>query len=291
MPDEAEIPSFYLDYYTHDGETSGSRGVKSWAKHLYRASQQGLLANRYGYGSGRSLENTILSLPLYLLPGRRAWTEFSVMHLPALPGGRVLDVGCGDGTIIRSLDEQGWQAEGVDPDEVVVAGLQTRGVKVSGGTLEDQEFPTSSFDAVTMSHVIEHVHDPRRLLQECRRVLRPEGYLSIVTPNANSWGHARYGRDWFPLDPPRHLRVFTPETLTGFVQEAGLIVERVDTSLRWADGVAVGSRMLRTQGRFEMEAKPPIAERVAGKSIQLWEWVSGQCSRGRGEEIILLARA
>jgi 2-polyprenyl-3-methyl-5-hydroxy-6-metoxy-1,4-benzoquinol methylase len=65
--------------------------------------------------------------------------------------------------------------------------------------LEDQAFDAGSFDMVTMSHVIEHVHDPAAVLRECRRILAPDGVLLLATPNARSWGHAVFRSGYVAL--------------------------------------------------------------------------------------------
>ncbi len=77
-----------------------------------------------------------------------------------------------------------------------------RGIPVHIGPLETAPYANASFDAVIMSHVIEHVHDPIGLLRACKSFLKPSGVLIALTPNTAGCIHRRFGADWRGLDPP-----------------------------------------------------------------------------------------
>ena len=112
--------------------------------------------------------------------------------------------------------------DGVDFDSKAVEGVRIRyGFNVHVGSLESIAYTDNTFDAITMSHVIEHVSNPVALLQECYRILKPGGYLVLVTPNINSWGHAIFKYNWRGLEPPRHLHIFSQSTLQTCVKKAG----------------------------------------------------------------------
>src|SRR5207249_6934470 len=115
-------------------------------------------------------------------------------------------------------------------------------VTVHLGPLASHQFASGSFDAIAMSHVIEHVHDPAGLLRECHRILRPGGLLSVVTPNWSSLGHRYFGRSWRGLEPPRHLQLYTLPTLVRELRQAGFVVETARTSVRIADFIWSWSR-------------------------------------------------
>src|SRR5208283_4697550 len=114
--------------------------------------------------------------------------------------------GCGDGRFLALMRDAGWDVYGIEPDPVAAKVAQRElGTSVTVGALEDAGFPDEAFDAVTLSHVIEHVHDPVALLAECRRVLKPDGSVVIVTPNIRSLGHQKFQSLWRGLEPPRHF--------------------------------------------------------------------------------------
>jgi SAM-dependent methyltransferase len=87
--------------------------------------------------------------------------------------------------------------------------------------LEDQHYPDASFDAVTLNHVIEHVPDPIQTLRECARILKKDGRLVILTPNSSSLGHRVFKQDWRGLEPPRHLHLFSMQSMRRTLELAG----------------------------------------------------------------------
>jgi len=285
MPVKEDIGKAYQEYYTHSdaaGVEDNTRG-----RRLIRAIKAGHLVHAYGYNSGGSGP---LGLLAYFTPFRRASLDFAVMYLRFLSGGRLLEVGCGSGKMLKGMADLGWQVEGIDFDPVAVENSRRKGLKVGTGSLEDLQYPENWFDAITMSHVIEHVHDPLDLLKECRRILKPGGRLSLVTPNINSAGHRIYGRSWFHLDPPRHLRIFTAASLETLLQRAGFHTTRIGTTIRDACTAYVASREVRRTGRYEMGSMQRHSARMWGRVMQRIEWAWLKMDREAGEEIAAVAQ-
>ncbi len=79
---------------------------------------------------------------------------------------RVLDVGCGNGEFLKRAKGLGWEVYGLDFDPKAVTAAQASGIHATVGDLESARYPSEHFDAVTMSHVIEHLHDPVEALRE-----------------------------------------------------------------------------------------------------------------------------
>ena len=214
-PDTIELA--YRSYYTH-----GSAPPPPAVGRV----RQGLAGDyrraRWGYPDGPAIPGGRL-IPL-VAPSRGATVDREIRHLPATPGGRLLDVGCGSGAFVAQMAALGWRAEGIDPDPAAVAGAREAGLEVKEGMVADLEPAehAGAFDAVTLSHVIEHLHDPAGDLRRIRDLLRPGGLLWIATPNLEALGVRRFGRDWLGLDPPRHLVLFTRTSLERLVREVGL---------------------------------------------------------------------
>jgi 2-polyprenyl-3-methyl-5-hydroxy-6-metoxy-1,4-benzoquinol methylase len=137
-------------------------------------------------------------------------------------GGKILDVGCGNGNYLYSLRELGWETYGVEMDEQVCHYVrEVLGLTVFQGTLEEAHLPNNLFDVVTMRHVLEHLPDPSRSLAEVYRLLRAGGSVLIETPNIESVQARFFRARWFHLDIPRHLYHFTPATLPALLQKTG----------------------------------------------------------------------
>ncbi|MDB5313197.1 MAG: ubiG 1 [Gemmataceae bacterium] len=151
-------------------------------------------------------------------------------RIPVRPGGVLMDYGCGSGRFAARMRDRGWQAVGMDfSPHAVAAARKNFGLEVIPGTLPHSAVAAGSLDAVTLRAVLEHVHDPRRLLGAVSAALRPGGWVYASVPNLASWGYRAFGRAWFPLDPPRHLLHFTPETLHRVVEGCGFRVEAITT--------------------------------------------------------------
>ncbi|HEX2099968.1 MAG TPA: class I SAM-dependent methyltransferase [Candidatus Synoicihabitans sp.] len=230
-PTRATIGQAYATYFTH--ESPNTPPLSRWRQRR-AAARAAFLNHSYGY----ALETAGRRVPPWLSERRRQRFEKYVAHLryPG-PGARLLDVGCGNGKFLLQMKTLGWIVAGIDPDAHSVAAAQQAGLDVKLGTLDPTTAATEAFDAVVLNHTIEHAHDPLDLLRECRRVLKPGGTLSIATPNVAAAGRRLYGRDWFPLDPPRHLVLFTPTSLrlalrkTGFEPEPAIRLRLTATQI------------------------------------------------------------
>ncbi len=114
----------------------------------------------------------------------------------------------------------GWTVYGVEPDPVARRMAEAKGIPV-WGSIEDVPRDAPRFDYITLSHVIEHVHDPIGLLRSCHALLKPGARIYIDTPNIDAIGHARFGRNWRGLEPPRHLVIFGRKSLYLALEKAG----------------------------------------------------------------------
>ncbi len=283
-PTEGEIGKAYVVYPTHASEKLPDdplRRIRSYVA-------VGYLARKFGYDNETNFLHKLAGSLMYLHPGQREYTNGSIMYLSAARRGKVLDVGAGSGELLAKLRGLKWEVEGIDPDpQAAESVLRNHGIKIETGTLPDAGYPSDHFDAVTMSHVIEHVHDPVALLKECRRVMKPGGSLIISTPNARSLGHYSFGRYWRSVEPPRHLILFSRKTLLEASRKAGLSPVSTITTVRGADGVFVESRQIeRNRGT---EPHTPAHERLAGHLYQYFTAALLRFKPDVGEDLLLVA--
>lgn len=158
--------------------------------------------------------------------------DAGMRFIPRAPtGGRLLDVGAGNGAYLLRARSAGWETIGVELDAAAVAAARHAGLDVRQGEIHCLSNERSSIDVITMSHVIEHVHEPRRVLSEAFTLLRSGGILYVETPNVDSYGHREFGRHWRGLEPPRHLVLFNWSSLERLLTQMGFCrVERLRRS-------------------------------------------------------------
>jgi SAM-dependent methyltransferase len=179
--------------------------------------------------------------PLEKLLGRPCSERRGVLPWPGV--GRLLDFGCGGGSFLKRMADQGWDVVGLDAAVGAVRTVQEDlRLKAMVGSLPHPDLRPCSFEVITMWHSLEHVHDPVGVLREAYRLLIPGGRLVIACPNIDSWAFRRFGPDWFGLDLPRHLTHFTPVTLSLAVQSAGLRVMNIRT-IRHSDWLRSSAKL------------------------------------------------
>jgi 2-polyprenyl-3-methyl-5-hydroxy-6-metoxy-1,4-benzoquinol methylase len=275
VPAPQEIGKLYSNYYTHrdnqDSQPSLPRKVRRFIRDCY-------FADRFGYVDVVASWYRPLGRLLYLFPVRRLGLDFDIMRLPARPGGRLLEIGCGSGAFLARMRTLGWNVFGVDPDPAAVSwGQRVHNLDLTCGTWEQMGFPADSFDVITMNHVIEHVHDPVGLLTECQRILRPGGNVILTTPNADSWGHKMFAGDWRGLEPPRHFMIFSTRNLQ---------TQTLRSISRWARNLFVSSKKIRNRGRRTFP--DDILTRILGWNFQILENIAEEFSIWSGEEIYFI---
>ena len=155
-------------------------------------------------------------------PETHALAERDVRHLPApSPGAKLLDIGCGSGAFVRRALSMGYLAEGLEFDAQAVNAAIGAGLPVHEGSLPNTGLAEGSYDVVTLSQVIEHLHDPIAALLEIHRLLKPGGWFWLATPNMDAPGHIQFGPDWRGLEPPRHLVLFSAKALALALERTG----------------------------------------------------------------------
>ncbi len=136
--------------------------------------------------------------------------------------GALLDVGSGTGEVLLAARDDGWRAQGVEPERTAAAMARDRGLQVAVSSLEESGLPERSFDVVSAFHVLEHVPDSRAFLSMMARWARPGGFVAIEVPNFASWQRRRLRERWSGLRPREHLVHFTPDTLRHAFRSVGI---------------------------------------------------------------------
>lgn len=169
------------------------------------------------YGDSGSKFAGPLERLVRLLAGRQA--RFLARRMPR--GGRVLDVGCGRGTLLHRLTDAGFDTYGVEMSDRATLGIDPRVRVRIAPRLHDARYDDAFFDQVVLWHVLEHLPDPDETLREIRRILKPGGHIVIAVPNFSSWQARWAGPAWFHLDLPRHLYHFPVTALKRLLTQTG----------------------------------------------------------------------
>ncbi len=141
--------------------------------------------------------------------------------------GQMLDVGAGTGAFTHTMQTAGWEVTALEPDETARQNAKNK----YGLDLDSSEklfsLPAAQFDAITMWHVLEHVHDLHGYLSQLHTLLKPGGRLLIAVPNYTSYDAAVYKTHWAAYDVPRHLYHFSPKSMELLGNAKGFSLEEM----------------------------------------------------------------
>ena len=149
---------------------------------------------------------------------------------------RFLDVGCATGMLIEHVRMRGWDEKGIEVcTPAAEYGRRERKVDIRTTPLEEAGFPAEYFSIVHFSHLIEHIPDPVRFMDEVVKITAPGGRCIVTTPNIAGFQSRLMGSRWRSAIPD-HVVLYSKRTLRRLLEEAGLTVEKTKT---WG-GLAAG---------------------------------------------------
>jgi 2-polyprenyl-3-methyl-5-hydroxy-6-metoxy-1,4-benzoquinol methylase len=138
-----------------------------------------------------------------------------------------MDIGCGTGEFLNSCQKNNYQTTGIEPNEKA----RKFAIEKFGLTVFDESklniFSPSTFDVVTMWHVLEHVHKLKERMEQINRLLKPDGTLIIAVPNSDSFDAGKYYDFWAAYDLPRHLYHFTQESIKKLAKRNNFSVKTI----------------------------------------------------------------
>lgn len=150
-----------------------------------------------------------------------------IREYTSLEKGELLDLGAGTGIFAAFMKENGWSVTGLEPDEETRKNAQRLSSVSLLATEELFNWNEERFDAITMWHVLEHVHDLHGYLDQLQKILKKNGKLFVAVPNYTSYDAQRYGADWAAYDTPIHLYHFSPKSMELLMKKHGFRMKAV----------------------------------------------------------------
>jgi SAM-dependent methyltransferase len=255
---------------------------------------RGILSHRYGYPfDGSRVAATARWLPGVL--GRATFGLGVLLH-PWLRDGALLDVGCGSGRYLDLMRALGWsRTVGVDVSETAIERAREIDLEAYAGQLSEVGFPESTFDAVSLSHTLEHVADPVGLLTEVRRISKPGGRIVILVPHVVGLGARVFREHWVGLETPRHLVNYSREALSRVLLEAGLDTVQLTTSPHGARRTLLFS-LSRRRGDphstyIDDRHRFGVHRHAQATSLAVLEYLMCRLGRPAGELLVATAKA
>jgi 2-polyprenyl-3-methyl-5-hydroxy-6-metoxy-1,4-benzoquinol methylase len=159
-----------------------------------------------------------------------------VQKVTGLQKGNLLDIGAGTGLFAEAMRGAGWNVTALEPDETARKKAAEMNI-----ILEDAQrffqLPAASFDAITMWHVLEHVHEVHKYLEQAKQLSKSTGVIIIAVPNYISTDAKTYGAYWAAYDVPRHLYHFSPGAMRTLLKKHGFTLHSMHP--QWFDSFYV----------------------------------------------------
>ena len=206
--------------------------------------------------------------------------------LPADPGLRILDFGCGNARLLHCLRDRGLRdLVGFDFDAKARTAARGDGFEIVD-TIDALRPPARLFDVIVLNHVLEHLDDPEGTLRELLGLRATEGLLDLRTPNVSSALARLFGDDWRGWETPRHLHLLD-------VRSARRLAARLPGThalIRTGNGIF--------QGMFHESFVAPVWRTLPGRVVRhllfplaawtcvAWDALAG----GLGEEVVIEIR-
>ncbi|MCW5910577.1 MAG: class I SAM-dependent methyltransferase [Cyclobacteriaceae bacterium] len=137
-------------------------------------------------------------------------------------GKKLLDYGCGTGNFLGYMKRKKWEVTGVEP-----AAEAREKASAYATVYPGLDSATETYTAITLWHVLEHIHDLNQKLIDLKNKLAPSGTIFIAVPNYKSADAKHYAGHWAAYDVPRHLWHFDRHAMETALTQAGLKLEKI----------------------------------------------------------------
>jgi len=151
----------------------------------------------------------------------------AIISLLSVKNGKIVDIGCGRGVLLRKFCDFGFECLGFERD--VNFCEEKANLCIKKGDIKEENLAAESIDVVVLWHVLEHLIAPADCLKQIDRVLSKNGLLIVALPNNMSWQAIIFGSRWFHLDVPRHTFFFGHHALKKWLEKSHFRAEKEST--------------------------------------------------------------
>jgi 2-polyprenyl-3-methyl-5-hydroxy-6-metoxy-1,4-benzoquinol methylase len=229
--------------------------------------------DRYGSSASAELWAEVLLSERQLELDRAKFEQIAEELEPFRGDGRLLDVGCSIGLFLDVARARGFEGVGIEFGERALRHARGElGLEVLDVPLAEAGFDAESFDVVTVLSVLEHTNDPRAMLREVARVLKPGGALYVIVPNLESLACRVLHERAATFDGRNHLVYFSPRTLEDALGREGFAARHVSTHVGSLDPVL---QWLSYEEPYSgADARDdPLAQLVGARSPEVERWI------------------
>ena len=217
--------------------------------------------------------------------------------------GNLLEIGCMYGFFLDEARKKGFNTYGVEISQKATEyARKNLGLNVYCGQLENNSFPGRFFDIVFLSHLIEHLEDPKMSLKIISRIIKDDGVLIIKCPNFNSLMSRINRKNWWWIAPPEHLYHFTAKTIKTLLDKTGFSQIEIQTQqgdlgyLRYLSVLLVDflpiPKRWKVYYRVRIDNQPQhVSQKILLRTYNLVRPIIGLIHKfNMGEEMIVIAR-
>jgi len=142
--------------------------------------------------------------------------------------GKWLDIGCSSAILLAEAKKSGWDVVGLDFEKNAIAAAERKGVSMLDQPIESLGIKFE-FHLITLFEVLEHLSNPREVLEACYAATVKSGSIIITVPNIEGFEFESLGVNHTNICPPSHLNYFSPSTLSRLLLDVGYDITDIET--------------------------------------------------------------